>query len=310
MEPVLRAGALLSVLTLCSTLPAQWSVPRDFPTIQAAIDSPAVQPGAVIMVASGAFDGALVTKRVMIVGTGQTVIKGGPKHSSGLTQGFRLLAGSDGSAFGLLHFASTADLSIMNGAGVDGVSVLHCTFDNVIQAVSDWGGSGWESSHNVFTDLRTRCGGGIAILVGDYAQREVRNNIVSHNVIAGQLHVSSTDCGGYNGTGIVLYSDNRFGRLGAKTITDNGVVLNRIDMTLDDPRSGGNPVDIVAFELTDTSLSDTVITGNVIAFNDWRRMSNQIALTPMTLDAKNLITRNLGSNRGHGLPPGSFLPMQ
>lgn len=302
------AGILLFALPLSSIVEAQWAVPGDYPTIQAAIDSPAVLPGAVILVGPGEFDGAVVNKKVVIVGVGRTVIKGGPKHPSGLNQGFRLLAGSDGSAFGLLHFASTADLSIMSGAAVDGVHVLHCTFENVIQAVSNWGGSGWEISQNVFVDLRTRCGGGIAILIGDYAQHDVRNNTVSHNTISGRLHVHPNDCGGYNGTGIVLYSDNRFGRIGAKAITANGVYLNRIQMTLDDPRTVGNPVDIVAFELTDTSLKDTVITGNVVAFNDWRSMENQIALTPVSLDSKNVITRNLGNNRGGGVSPSTFMP--
>ena len=92
---------LLVSLALFIVTPAasakNWSVPAHFPTIQAAIDDPAVLEGDRILVGPGNFAGALVTKRVEIKGMGGATIDNGPVHGSGLIQGFRLLANSAGS---------------------------------------------------------------------------------------------------------------------------------------------------------------------------------------------------------------------
>lgn len=114
--------------------------------------------------------------------------------------GFQLLTGSDGAT--ITHLGFTVDLAIMNGVAVDDVTVDHCTFTNTIQAVSNWRGSGWQITHNVITDLRTSCGGGIGILVADFSGGTVENNVVSHNKIMGTMYISPGDCGGYNGSGV------------------------------------------------------------------------------------------------------------
>lgn len=282
-----------------------WRVPGDFATIQAAIDSADVSDGDTIRVSRGSHAGALVNKSVQIQGTGNAVIDDGPEHGSGLIQGFRLLAGSDGTTISHLRF--TTDLVIMNGAAVNDVTVEHCTFENSVQAVSNWVGSGWTISHNEIVDLRTRCGGGIGILVADYTGGTVENNVVSHNTITGTLHVSSGDCGGYNGSGIVLYADFRWGRAGAEEIKDNRVVQNKVSLVSDTP----DLVDVAAFELTDTRVDADpypVIFDNAIGFNDFRGTDLQIALTPTDLEIHNDISRNLGENRGHGLHPSVFGP--
>lgn len=282
-----------------------WTVPGDFATIQAAIDNAAVQNGDQIVVGPGTFDGALVTKGVHIVGRGQTLINGGPVHGSGLIQGFRFLTGSDGAS--LSHLVFNVDLAIMNGEAVDGVTVDHNTFNNTIQAISNWRGNNWLIDHNDIVDLRTRCGGGIGILIGDYAGGTVEDNVVSHNRIMGTIHVSAGDCGGYNGSGIVLYADFRWGGFGSTAITNNRVVHNDITINSDTPAV----VDAVAFELTDTrddgSLTPVTF-DNAIGFNDFRGSSIQMALTPSNLDTVNDISRNLGTNRGHGLHPSVFGP--
>jgi hypothetical protein len=283
-----------------------WTVPGDFATIQEAIDDPAVEDGHVIRVGAGEYDGAEVTKGVVIKGEGGTIINDGPTHGSGLVQGFRLLAGSDGAVFSHLTFSST-DLSIMNGDAVNDVEVIHCTFLNAIQAVSNWRGCGWEISHNTIEDLRTRSGGGIGILVADYLGGTVQENVVSHNKISGTLHVDPEDCGGYNGSGIVLYADFRWGGAGADEISNNRVVQNKVGMVSDTPEV----VDIAAFELTDTrddTNVDRVVFDNAIGFNDFRGTAIQIVLTPDNLDEYNDISRNLGDNRGHGLHPSTFGP--
>jgi hypothetical protein len=266
-----------------------------------------VVDGDTIWVGPGNFAGAEVTKSVTIKGEGQAVIDSGPMHPAGLSQGFRLLAGSDGTTFS--HLTFEVDLAIMNGAAVNDVTVTHCRFNNAIQAVSNWRGGGWEISHNTITDLRTRNGGGIGILIADYTGGIVSDNVVAHNDVSGTLHVDPNDGGGYNGSGIVLYADFRWGRAGAEEISRNLVVKNRVSLVSDNP----SVVDVAAFELTDTrddpnADSFPVIFENSIGFNDFRGTTLQIALTPEDLEDHNDISRNLGNNRGHGLHPSLFSP--
>lgn len=308
MVAMVAVAAALLLATAGPASAAKWHVPGDFPTIQEAIDSSSVLAGDKILVGPGSHAGALVTKAVEIKGADGAIINDGPAHSSGLIQGFRLLAGGDGATTSHLRFEEV-DLVIMNGAAVDDVTVTQNTFINTVQAVSNWGGNGWEISHNVITDLRTRCGGGIGILIADWQATDggVTDSVVSHNKISGTLHVAEGDCGGYNGTGVVLYADYRWDRSGAESIQYNRVVKNKISLTSDTP----SVVDVVAIELTeadDPDLDENVIINNAIGFNDLRGTNLQIALTPESLDEVNNISRNLGENRGHGLHPSAFGP--
>lgn len=289
-----------------SAVAAGWQVPGDFPTIQAAIDSGLVINGDRIMVEPGEHAGALVNKSVEIKGEGGAIINDGPGHPSGMNQGFRLLAGSDGATISHLTFDGV-DLAIMNGESVDDVTVTQSTFIDTVQAISNWRGDGWEISHNVITDLRTNNGGGIGILIADFQGGIVQNNVVSHNKISGTLHVCECDNGGYNGSGIVLYADFRWERAGTDEIRDNRVVKNKISLTSDTPEV----VDVVAIELTEASAPDALtdfIFDNAIGFNDMRGTALQLALTPASLADNNDISRNLGDNRGHGLHPSIFQP--
>lgn len=282
---------------------ATWRVPTDYATIQMAVDSPSVSAGDRILVEAGVHAGALIGKPVQIWGEDGAVIASGPAHPSGLSQGFRLLAGSDGTVFE--HLTFTVDLAIMNGAAVDGIEVSHCAFVNPIQGISNWGGSGWIIAHNTVENLRCRNGGGIGILIGDRSGGSVTGNLVSHNTIRGTLTVQGS--GGYNGSGIVLYADFRYGWPGTSDMSRNRVTHNAVALSSDQP----DVVDVVAFELTDSrndSAQTPVIFGNAIGFNDFRRTALQIDLTPEALDECNELSRNLGANRGHGSHPAVFGP--
>src|SRR5687768_9393155 len=101
------AAFIICALVLISGSPAlaaDWRVPGDFATIQDAVDSPSVAEGDRILVGPGSFAGALIDKSVHIQGQGRTTISSGPAHPSGMSQGFRLVAGSDGSTFTRLRF--------------------------------------------------------------------------------------------------------------------------------------------------------------------------------------------------------------
>ena len=284
-----------------------WYVPGEYATIQEAIDSAAVMAGDTIFVGPGNHAGALVTKAVKVKGQDGAVIDSGPMHPAGLSQGFRLMAGSSGTEISHLQFE--VDLAIMNGAAADDVVVTHNTFINAVQAVSNWSGSRWTISHNDMIDLRCLNGGGIGILVADRFGGIVADNLIEHNMISGTLHVDPSDQGGYQGSGVVIYADFRWGMAGAAEIRNNFVIQNKVSLISDTP----DVVDVVAFELTDTR-DDTnadpfpVLFDNAIRFNDFRGTATQIVLTPEELVDYNSIDRNFGDNRGKGLPPSAFKP--
>lgn len=285
-----------------------WRVPRDFATIQAAIDSPAVAAGDRVLVGPGTFAGAVVNKPVHIQGVGNAVIGTGPLHPAGLVQGFRLMSGAAGTTISHLRF--TVDLAVITATNhrVHDVTITQNTIHDPVQGISNWLGSGWEITQNRIVDLRSRCGGGIGILIGEYNAGVVSDNLIAHNDISGTLHVSPIDCGGYSGTGIVVYADYRFGRSGASDITFNRIIKNTVSLVSDTPAV----VDVVALELTEANDPDPslhVIHDNGLGFNDLRGTVVQLSLTPAALDTPtNDISRNLGDNRGHGLHPAAFQP--
>ncbi len=304
----MRRWLFVTILAvLCSAgsaVAADWKVPGHFATIQEAVDSPKVKAGDTIVVRPGAHAGALLTKSLEIRGRGAAVINDGPPHSKG-KQGFRLMAGSDGTTITNLTFE--VDLAIMNGEAVNNVTVTQNRFLNAYQAVTNWGGSGWDISHNDIVDLKTACGGGIGVLIGDYDANlaGVLDNLVAHNTISGTLHVAPDDCGDYSGAGIVIYADFREpDGLGAVALAYNRVIKNKVAVVSDNPAL----VDINACELTDTRHEVGVIYDNAIGFNDFRGTVSQIHLSPEELGEANAISRNFGQNRGHGLHPSVFRP--
>jgi hypothetical protein len=302
----LAARALVLLLVPAVASAADWKVPGQFPTIQAAVDSPLVAAGDRIFVSPGDHAGAQVTKAVEIRGTGNARITSGPLHPSGKVYGFLIGAttnGAGGDGVTITNLTFTVDFPVFS-RGANDVTVSNNTILNALQGVTNRGGNRWDISHNKFTDLRSDCGGGIAIVLADHLGRDVQDNVVAHNDVSGTLHVAPDDCGGYQGTGIVLYADFRFGFLGANSIAYNRVVKNKVSLVSDNPAL----VDVVAFELTDTRPVPTpaVVYENVIGFNDFRGTAQQIVLTPTSLDAINTISRNLGENRGHGVHPSAF----
>jgi len=217
------------------------------------------------------------------------------------------MAGSSGTEISHLQFE--VDLAIMNGAAADDVVVTYNTFTNAIQAVSNWSGSRWIISHNDIIDLRCRNGGGIGILVADRFGGIVADNLIEHNKVSGTLHVYSGDGGGYQGSGIVIYADFRWGMAGAAEIKSKYVAHNKVSLMSDTPAVA----DLATFELTDTRNDVNadpfpVLFDNAIGFNDFRGTTLQIVLTPEELVEYNSIDRNFGDYRGKGLHPSVFSP--
>ena len=103
-----------------------------------------------------------------------------------------------------------------------------------------------------------------------------------------------------------MYADFRWNREGADAIRFNRVVKNKISLASDTP----GVVDVAAIELTEGGdpPDGPYVYVNAIGFNDMRGTTLQLALTPSTLEDVNVISRNLGTNRGHGLHPNVFGP--
>jgi len=297
------ALALLALPVAATAQGTTWSVPGDFATLQEAVDSPSVASGDTLRVGPGAHAGAVVNKSLEIVGLGGATIVTGPIHPSGMVQGFRLANGSSGTT--ISHFGFAVDLGVIVATAndVNDVTITQCVFADAVQAITAWGGSRWSINHNDIHDLRSRNGGGIGILIGDWMNRAINDNVIEHNRIDGTLHVASYDGGGYNGTGIVVYADYRWGRTGASQIVRNRIVKNNVALTSDTPAV----VDVAAIELTDTREVAGVIYSNAIGFNDLRGTTLQIVVTSGLDNPVNSISRNLGDNRGRGLHPSAFV---
>jgi hypothetical protein len=196
---------------------------------------------------------------------------------------------------------------------VDNVTVEQNVMVNSLQAISNWKGNGWKIQHNKIEGLWVLCGGGIGILVGAYDGNQANGNLIAHNTIEADV---SPDCGFYTTSGITIYSDTRWGAAGGP-IEENRVLHNRsrVTGTWVNPDEGVLPA-ADGFEFTDGGLLNDYpwsgdgnpdVTGNTVAFNDFRGSSIEIYLSPPEVEDHNTVTRNLEKNRGHGEAPASNL---
>lgn len=293
-----------SLVTAVPAAAATINVPGDYSNIQDAID--AASDGDTIVVARGTYAGATVDKAVVIRGEGRAVINSGPAYGP-YTTGFQFPVDGQGSGATISHFRfETVDLPVYS-RGANDVTVEHCTMISPLQGISNWGGDGWNISHNVIKDLHTSSGGGIGIFIGSRDGSTANYTLVAHNKITGQIVVPDDDCGGYSGPGICLMSDRRYGQSGG-TISGNRILHNTVALS----STNSSLVSSEGIELYDMGLLETTpindLTGNKVGFNDVRRVDSQpIGLYPDAdeLREENYISRNLGDdpNRGHGLPP-------
>ena len=131
----MRLGRLFAVaiagapLLAGSAGAAEWRVPGDFPTIQAAIDSSQVVGGDTILVRPGWHAGATVTKAVTIRGVGRANIVDGPVVSPAGKAGFYFATGGQGSGATITGFYFDRVAFPVFSRGADDVSVTQNTID-------------------------------------------------------------------------------------------------------------------------------------------------------------------------------------
>jgi hypothetical protein len=304
------ATAAASVVGQAQAEPPSWRIPGDFPTIQAAIDSSTVADGDTLLVLPGRHAGATVTKALAIRATGHALIVSGPVVNALGKAGFLFPGGGAGSGSRIDGFRFAGVAFPVFSRGADDVSVTRNTMHAPNQGVTSWAneswGKGWVIAHNSIVDLRTRCGGGIGILIGDFAGGVVAGNVIAHNDVQGIVNVPEGDCGGYTAPGIVLFADFRYpGDAGAAAIEHNRVLKNRVHLR----SRQGALVSVAGVQLADTrDLAGTlVVVHNDIVYNDLRGMQVPVSLIPDELAAVNRIEKNRTGVRGgwptRGAPP-------
>ena len=309
------ASALLFAFST-SAFAATYNVPGDFPTIQTAIDDVSVLPGDTInIVAAGTYAGANVDKAVTITGVPGAIINSGPLYGGGgwfecdsheKDYGFQILGpGGSGATISNLRF-ETVSFPVY-GRGADDVTISGNTLINPLQGITNnavgTSGSRWLVTGNDIQDLRADNGGGIGVMIFDYAGGVVQDNIITGNTITGTLHVNSCESGGYEGQAISLYADFRWNSPGATSVSGNQVLNNTINLASDTPAVLG----VSGIELTSSKDGATpalpevpsVITGNTVADNT---MDGALAYGLSIIGASgNTITGNTVSNADNGI---------
>ena len=237
---ILFALVLVLTLSLVTAVPvsaAIINVPADYATIQLAIN--AAGPGDTINVAAGTYAGAVVNEDLNIIGAagGASVITSGVpyKIGSSLLTGFRLDAGADGAE--IRNFTMNGNYNTAGkfwfavfARNADSVIVDSLALDDMVQGITNWGGSGWEITNNVIGDTYPTYGGGIAIHLGADPTNfpNCDNNLVQSNIIT----TSAVQDGSFTGPAISLWFDERsYTEPTTESMTGNEIKDNSITGT-------------------------------------------------------------------------------
>jgi hypothetical protein len=304
---ILSVLALISLLVFDTALGGEvWHVDEDFDTIQDAIDSPLVQDGDIIRVGPGYWAGATVSKAVEIEGD-HAVINDGPiVPPYTLRAGFLFTSEGDGGGTSIRGFRFEGvqqpgfeddgylDMPIFSGS-TDNVTVEHNVMVGSLQAISNWNGSGWTIQHNKIDDLWcTPFDGGIGIVIGGSNNRSAIQNVVQYNIIETDYCVLPPQFEAPATYGIVLYSVETGSEI------KGNLILHNHSQVIGTP---GIEINGIGFGIFVGSGSLEEVTGNTIAFNDFRGSSLEMSFDPVETEDCNTISRNLGQNRGHGEIP-------
>ena len=275
------------------------TVPDDYATIQEAINS--ASAGDRIMVRPGDYSGAIVDKAVEIKGKAGTRIVAGYNNGA-----IAFWVTRDGSGAAISHLTIIGDNeNLLRGVRCDGdnVTISHLNIQRVRWAIYIVNGDRCTVTHN--TILLTRSDGtpsqpywsiGVGLAAHKLYDYDIKDNLVACNKILAEEYTLDNDGPCY---AIFLYrfSTNDLGEVTRNKIVDNKALVD-------------GPVDR-ALRIADfwASLhpSDPItVIENMVGFNDFRGSTADITGLPTSVLELNLISRNLGDNRGndtHEEPP-------
>lgn len=292
---MLRAK-FLSVLVCCFALIATTNaraatlrVPRQYPTIQAAVDAAA--PGDRIRVGPGNYCGATLTKNVLLEGRGRPRIIGcdtSPMVATGLRAGFYLpgvkgINPASGSRIRGFVFdgegVSNANLSPLSfgifARFASDVVIQRNRFDGTAQAITNTGGDRWRIEHNrirhlTLLDCTGHCTGGDGIVIqlargsiaapggNEAAVNRPEDNLIRKNRIEG---TAPDGFGVFSLAGVLLLSADH------TTVLSNTLALR--DNPLADAVGQGILVSNTCCGLATTFSPGSRFT--TLAFNDGRK---------------------------------------
>ena len=282
--------------------PGVIKVPDDYATIQEAIDAATTHDGDVIIVGTGEWFGAVVSKAVEIRGDGGAVIDDGPSHGP-WKDGFRLVSGSSGAT--ISHFTFLGLELPIYGWGPDDVTIEHNRIYDTMQGITNWDGDNWLIRHNFIEGIWEEGSGGLGIVVGSRGD-EVSGNVVAHNRIVAHIE-RSTDT--FSVGGILLCTDQRNDPV--DVVSNNKIVHNKVKITGEDSWAIGlHVIGLSAYPPPEEEVEHAIelLKDNYVGFNDLRGSDDFVDCLPVELETVNTISRNLGedANRGHGEVPAKI----
>jgi hypothetical protein len=317
----LLAVGFCTLVSARSAHAATLRVPRDFPTIQQAVD--AARDGDRISVSRGTYCGATITKRLQLVGRGRPVIIGcatSPQVTVGLRAGFYLpgtkgvnpASGSSIRGFSFdgrgISNANLAPLAFgIFARFANDVSVRHNRFTGTVQAITNTAGDRWLIKHNrirqlTLLDCTLHCTGGDGIVLGlargAFAApggaaeplNRAEDNVVAHNSIEG---TPPDGFGIFSMVGVLLLS------------ADHSTVLANDLRLRDNPNAAAVGQGVVVSNsccgLTTAFLPGSRFT--TVAFNDGRK--SEVAVLVEGTGGANTEGLFLWKNRGEVVVEGS-----
>lgn len=289
-------------------------VPRDYDTIQAAVD--AADPGDKIMVGPGDYAGATITKRVELKGSGQgTRIVSGVWFQGGASLDTSFFIEPEAAGTIISHFV------LVNGEfphvfgvfarGTDHITLSHLTILTPWQGITNNGGKYWTIINNKIEGFPPNSGSATGIYM-PASSSSLENNLVALNTIDFS-DGSGEEC---DGILVVAYEESWVGMSTGNKFVHNKIKANETGFT-----TASFGISLIFADLAGGSSPLTLV-DNIVSFNDCRDNNIPIDLycwpedpdCVQELAERNEIVGNLGDvgNRGDvsdpDVNPSDFRP--
>lgn len=265
-------------------------VPKDYSTIQAAVD--AALPGEKIIVAPGEYAGATITKPIELSGAGEhtKITSGSPTFANA---GFYVQLNQQGpsdSGVKITHFtfesqAGSTPSGMFAGVVVRALNYLGGQRSFHVEVARNVFRSGFYGVYllncahcavtlNEIVDVLTP-----VMLWGVLANGESSENTITFNTIRSSVETANT---GYARCAGIWLNAIEAGSVSKTLIAHNRIV-----------RTGGTPAN-PAYAISFTASAGSAVQDNQIQLNDFRGSDNAVGASPLSLLALNEIGFNLG----------------